>query len=182
MASKSKYLFDMIVPVFDLMFEHHRSDVAEFITAAQLQPDHVILDLGTATGVNGSPILQFDVVFLVWTLCLVDPEQRIALLHDLPELVKPGGKLVFDWQSPEREIYAIQVNYGPWYLALYPRSEYSLQENRHSVVQRVREAGWNESPNTTAHPMWQSAGYEDITQQVLAKAERLAAEGSTLAR
>ncbi|KAL2409119.1 hypothetical protein ABEF93_008638 [Exophiala dermatitidis] len=61
---------------------------------------------------NVSPVVRFDVIFISWSLSVVPAAQHLPLLRDLGNLVKPGGKVVFDFQSPDLEMQSIQVNFA----------------------------------------------------------------------
>ncbi|EXJ94035.1 hypothetical protein A1O1_02428 [Capronia coronata CBS 617.96] len=140
-----------------------------------------------------SSVDSFDVIFKSSSLATVPANQHVTLLRDLRSLIKPGGKLVFDFWSPNVDIRTIEVNFAilptvishnlqfertGTALRKYVGSRDIYLKARTAVRALAPEAGWEQSPSTTVHPNWQNGGYEGITAQVRVIADLLAAERS----
>jgi SAM-dependent methyltransferase len=145
-----------------------------------------------AQALEVGPVAEFDVVFLSRTLSLIPEGAHLPLLRFVRDLIKPGGKLVFDYESPMFHMQTVEVNYSinphsPMagglemetahsVLRRYVGSDDGVHKAREAALTLLYDAGWVSTVTTAALPDWQAAGYTDATHEVRLRAARLATE------
>lgn len=68
--------------------------------------------LQLTTNPTSGPALRFNVIFLCWTMNELPSAERAPFLRTLTSFLLPGGRIVFDYQSPDLEMATVEVCYS----------------------------------------------------------------------